>query len=163
MVNAVTITWQNNHSKAINMERLNREIAIRHSAAWGAGVAEVGKESVNYSVLSGGAHQTKKGGPRIESGAMIDSHFGKSTNNGGSVTVQAGFNRPPMWTKFQELGTRDRRVNSNASSDLSRSGGGSGIPAMLAIPQAIIDMDKAATDLGFTMLTNIARDWNTSV
>lgn len=158
----ITITWTNAQKKAANMNRLAKAVGTRHAQAWGNDVAEAGKESIRYSILSGGVNQTKKGGSRILSGAMFDSTFSDAKNNGGIVSVSAGYKRSPTWTKFQEFGTRDRRV-AGSLEDLTASSSGSGIPAMLSIPTAIQDMEVISDDAGMKMLWNIAKEWNSSV
>ena len=158
----IRITWTNYKQKAHNMTRLAKQVGSRHASAWGAEVAEVGKESINYTILSGGVHKSGKGGPRIDTEAMINSLFGDSKNNAGHVTVRAGYMRPPYWTKFQEFGTRDRLMAGSAD-DLTATSSGSGIPAMLSLAQAEQHMKVAIDDSGTKMLWQIAKEWNSSV
>lgn len=149
----VFITWTNTQKKATNMGRLAKRVGKQHTAKWGRQVAQVGEESVNFSVLSGGVNKTKKGGPRILSEAMINSVGERQKLSVGTATVSAGFGidgRAPRWTIFQEEGTRSRAGNS-------------GIPAMLAIPEAIENMEVEMDNAGMRMLGSIANEWNSSV
>lgn len=72
--------------------------------------AEVRMRSI---IASGGINPTIKGGPRILSGAMYDS-VGSSVfmNKRGRAQGEFGFtDNAPMWTRFQEEGTRARSNN----------------------------------------------------
>lgn len=148
MANTVTIKWLNSDKKAANINRLAERVGTVHMTRWGAAVAEDGKETVNYTILSGGVNSTAKGGPRIKDGGMIDSVFGDAKNAGAVVTARAGYMRPPKHTLFQEEGTRSRPGNS-------------GIPAMLSLVEALKNMEIASDTEGTKMLLNIAKEWNT--
>lgn len=159
----ITIHWTNALSKAKNMDLLANRVGTIHANRWGTATAETGEESVNYSILSGGAHKTAKGGPRILNEAMINSVFSDSRNTDGLVRARAGYKRPPRYTIFQEAGTRAKRMAATDSDLDASKPSGSGIPAMLSIPQAIRDMEMAAEKAGTTMLNNIAWEWNSRV
>lgn len=149
----ITIDWTNTHKKARNMERLADRVGKRHTATWSKQVTEAGEESINYMVLSGGKNKTKKGGPRILSGAMINSIGERQKLSDGYASITTGFGvgkRAPFWTIFQEEGTRPRTGNS-------------GIPAMLAIPEAIQNMEAEIDDSGMRMLAQIAKEWDSTV
>jgi len=59
-------------------------------------------------ILSGGINPTKKGGPRVLSGDMIGSIMSNTEINGrGRIQGEFGFAEDtPLWTVFQEEGTR---------------------------------------------------------
>ena len=71
-------------------------------------VVTKGAQRMREIVLDGGMNSTQKGGPRIESGAMISSIDGALTGSvGGRASGRFGFiNGPPSWTEYQEKGTR---------------------------------------------------------
>lgn len=75
---------------------------IVHSATFDAA------EEMRKIIRSGGINQTQKGGPRIDSGAMIGSVDAQTFINGRArVQGEMGFtNGAPEYTKFQEDGTR---------------------------------------------------------
>ena len=160
------IVWTNTQKKAAHMGMLAEAVERKHLPKWSNEVAEVGEETVNYRVLAGG---TKKGGPRILSEAMIDSVGARQRIFGGIANISAGFGaggkRAPKWTIFQERGTLGHRNDSVNPSSTERKSPmeASGIPAMLAIPEAIENMKVEADNAGMRMLANIAKDWNSWV
>ena len=159
----VKITWTNTQKKATHMGKLAGLVDSKYLPKWSREVAEVGEESVNFRVLAGG---TKKGGPRIETESMIDSVGARQKISGGIANISAGFGasgrRAPKWTNFQERGTLGHRNDSgNPSSEERKSPKeAKGIPAMLAIPEAIENMEVEADNAGMRMLINIAKDWD---
>lgn len=80
-------------------------------------------------IMSGGINPTKKGGPRVKSGRMINSVQGVAFLNGRArVQGKFGFSdSAPIWTKWQEKGTTK----------------GSRIPAMLAYNTANRELVQA--------------------
>lgn len=161
----ITITWPNIPEKVAGIEALAGRIYAVHAPKWGEEVSEIGERVVNAAVMDGGINKTKIGGPRIRTWAMHDSVASKvSISPGGnSITATAGFlNNAPDHTIFQERGTRDRRIDSVKPrlTPTSGKGRGRGIPPMLAIPQAAADMEIAAEVTGGTMISRIAREYN---
>lgn len=162
----IQITWTNTQKKARNMERLAARIETRHVHRWGQEVSRAGKESVQQSVMDQGINKTAKGGPRIESGAMLDSADSVALSMGGVSNVTAGFiSGAPAHTIWQERGTLGRRIDSvkPGLKPTKGSGKSGGIPAMLAIPEAINAMTVEADNSGMKMLANIAREWDGTV
>lgn len=159
----IEIVWTNNKKKAKHMRDLSGRVGTVHATRWGEAVSETGEESVNYTILSGGKHPTKKGGPRILTERMIDSKFSDSKNSGGLVTARAGYKNPPKHTIFQEYGTRDKRVSGGIKDLDGAAPGGSGIAAMLSIAQAIQDMEMSAESAGMKTLIKIAKEWDSYV
>ena len=162
----ITITWTNAQKKAAHMGKLADKVGGKYLTNWSSDVAKVGQETVNYRVLAGG---TKKGGPRIETEAMINSVGASQRISGGTASISAGFGsggkRAPKWTIFQERGTLGHRNDNDNPSSTERKSpwGAKGIPAMLAIPEAIENMKVEADNSGMRMLINIAKDWNSWV
>lgn len=162
----IKITWTNTQKKAAHMRKLADTVGSKHLPKWSREVAEVGEETVNFRVLAGG---TKKGGPRIESESMIDSVGARQRISGGVANISAGFgasgSRAPKWTTFQERGTLGHRNDSGKPSSTERKSPwqAKGIPAMLAIPEAIENMEVEADNAGMRMLINIAKDWDSWV
>ena len=137
------ITWDNAAEKAAGIAALAARVGTEHIYQWTDRVANEGEESVIRTVNNGGVIATKKGGPRIKSGAMIGSANSRVVAGGGMGEATAGFlDGPPAHTIWQEGGT-------------SR-----GIPPMLAIPMLNIDMGIAAENYGQRMLAEIAGEWN---
>lgn len=160
----VDITWTNTQKKARNMGNLAARVETRHTHKWGTEVARAGKESIRQSVVDGGINKTAKGGARIEQGDMFDSADSVTTTMSGVSNVLAGFiSGPPAHTIFQERGTRGRRIDSVKPRLNPTKGRGSGIPAMLAIPEAIQAMTVEADNSGYKMLGQIAREWDGTV
>ena len=162
----IKITWTNTQKKAKHMGRLAGLVDSKYLPRWSRAVAEVGEETVNFRVLAGG---TKKGGPRIETEAMINSVGARQRISGGTANISAGFGadarRAPRWTIFQERGTLGHRNDSGVPSSSQRKSPwqAKGIPAMLAIPEAIENMEVEADNAGMRMLVNIAKDWDSWV
>ena len=162
----VKITWTNTQKKAAHMGKLADLVGSKYLPKWSSKVAEVGEETVNFRVLAGG---TKKGGPRIETESMIDSVGARQKISGGIANISAGFGasgrRAPRWTIFQERGTLGHRNDSGIPSSAERKSPwqAKGIPAMLAIPEAIENMEVEADNAGMRMLINIAKDWDSWV
>lgn len=141
----MAIIWLNITEKAAGMNALAARVGTVHIHDWTEDVAEAGSDRVREVITLGGMTPTKKGGPRIKSGSMIASVDNNVSAGGGLGFAQAGFGvkgGTPAHTKWQEHGT-------------SR-----GIPAMMAIPQAQIRMDKEATDAGERMMARIAGEWD---
>jgi hypothetical protein len=66
---------------------------------------DLAKKNMQDSIMDGG--NTKKGGPRIESGKMYNSVDGEVTKARGRITGAFGYlNDPPEWTIYQERGTQ---------------------------------------------------------
>lgn len=146
----ITITWVNAKQKASGMQRLSNRVGNEHTQKWARSVAEDGDQSFRYSVLSGGANQTIKGGPRVLEGDMFDSIGKRIAAAPGRAVVTTGFGigkRAPKHTVYQEDGTPPRPGNR-------------GIAAMLAVPEAVINMEIAAENNGMLMLSRIATEWN---
>ena len=139
----VVIVWENAAQKAAGMAALAKRITPMHAIDWAETVGEIGERSFRETVEMGGVIRTKKGGPRIDTGAMIGSVDNIVTSTGSGAQVKSGFldGRPP-WTRYQEGGT-------------SR-----GVPPMLAVPQARMEMSLAAKSEGDHMLTKIQGEWN---
>lgn len=160
------IYWTNAEQKAANMGKLAVRVGSQYLTDWSRDVAKVGQETVNHRVLAGG---TKKGGPRIETEAMIDSVGARQKISGGIASISAGFGadgkRAPKWTIFQERGTLGHRNDSGNPSSAERKSPwqAKGIPAMLAIPEAIENMKVEADNAGMRMLIKIAKGWNSWV
>lgn len=158
----ITITWTNTQEKAMGMGLLADRVGTVYTHRWGQAVGQAGKESTQQSVVDQGINKTAKGGPRIRSGDMFDSADAVTVTMGSVANVSAGFiNGPPKHTEYQERGTMGRRIDSENPRLKPTKGTGSGIPAMLAIPEAIVAMTVEADNSGMKMLASIARDWNT--
>lgn len=73
-----------------------------------------GQDTMRQIVQAGGINKTKKGGPRILTGDMIDSIGGKVEINGrGRVQGEFGFiDGEPFYTIFQERGRKDGSLSS---------------------------------------------------
>lgn len=160
----ITITWTNTHKKARNMGKLAERVGTRHAHRWGREVGFAGEESIKQSVVDQGVNKTKKGGPRILSRAMFYSANSVATTMGGTSNVLAGFiSGAPEQTIWQERGTRGRRIDSVKPRLSPTKGRGTGIPAMLAIPEAVVAMEVEADNSGNKMLVQIAKDWDSTV
>lgn len=160
----IEITWTNTHKKAANIHRLSERVGKRHAHRWGSEVGRAGKESVQQSVVDGGINKTAKGGARIKSGAMFDSAGSLATTMSGVSNVSAGFifGTPPQ-ANWQERGTRGRRIDSEKPRLIPTKGRGTGIPAMLAIPEAAVAMSNEIDNAGMRMLQRIAAEWDGTV
>lgn len=149
----ITITWNNTAKKAKHMGNLADRVGAVLTPKWGRDVAAVGEKAYVDAVESGGVNPTQKGGSRIKSGKMIGSIGERTKDEYGISRVSSGFGldgRAPRWTKFQEYGTRAREGNQ-------------GIAAMMAYTLAEIEMDIEAAESGTRMLTQIAKEWDSSV
>lgn len=159
----VHIVWNNAQAKANGMAKLAKRIEKVHVPRWADAVADAGEEQAKYTVLSGGVNPTKKGGPRVETGAMFDSLDGRKTLKGASAQVRVGFFSPPKHTLWQERGTRSNRNDDTDPRPVPTPNKGGGIPAMLAIPAAKQEMETEIDNSGSAMLRRIAYEWNSSV
>lgn len=160
----IELHWINAKQVGAGMLGVAEAIGTHHGPHWGEEVAEAGEAAVQRTVLSGGINKPRTTyGARIKTGAMFDSAEGISRGGDASASVRAGFiNGPPRWTKFQERGTRGNHISTkNPRPKPTKSGGGgSGVPAMLAIPQAEIEMKAEALEAGTRMLMNIKAEWD---
>jgi len=112
-------------------------------------------------INDGGINKTIKGGPRIDSRDMINS-VGSTLTGNGKARVQASFgfiNDAPIWTRFQERGTRALGPMRNRGS-----GGDGGIAPMLAyataLGEAIVDFQNRVDSVqwaSFSQLSMIDR------
>ena len=146
----ITIVWKNTQQKAAGMMALADQARAIHVPEWARKVSLAGQLSMNESVFNGGQNKTRKGGPRILSGAMLESISGQVSHFGADATATAGFGvneSTPKWTKWQEGGTPPRAGNR-------------GIPAMMAIPLAAMAMETEMDNAGMQMLSRIRKGWN---
>lgn len=143
------ITWTNAAQKAAGISALAARVGTTHVRQWTEDVAEAGEREVKNTIMSGGVIATKKGGPRVKTGAMLGAVskqvevFGDGSGNAIAGWPDGG----PMHTVFQEHGTRSK-------------GAPSGVPPMMAIPMAQIRMSMEIPVAGTNMLANIAREWD---
>lgn len=139
------ITFDNAQAKAAGMGALAARVGTVHARNWGNAVAKKGEKTIQDVIMAGGMNPTKKGGPRVKSGAMYDSVDSETRVAGGVADVFAGigWNKvPPLHALFQEGGT-------------SR-----GVTPMLAIPMALMEMADEVDDAGHRTMMNIQGEWN---
>lgn len=154
------ITWTNAAQKAAGMGLLSQRVATHHLGEWGDDVAEKGEKTFQDVVKAGGMNTTKKGGPRVKSGEMLNS-IGKLTRSmGGNMVARAGFGvgkgSTPHYTKYQEGGTYGNRM----FPDSATTAVGSGIPPMMAVAMAKMEMATETTNSGMKMLGKIKGEWD---
>lgn len=146
----VDITWFDIEPKIARLAILAKRSETEFAEEWAEEVADVGEQELQAAVVqgygSGFGSSTKKGGARIKSGEMISS-IGSITAAGlGGATAVAGFgaaNPTPMWTTFQEGGTRS-------------------IAAMLAVPAAAVKMGHyGGGEAGDRYLAKVRAEWET--
>lgn len=143
------IHWTNAGKKAAGMGALAARVRTTHVHDWADEVAEAGDQEVKSVIEMGGVIQTKKGGPRVKSGAMLAATAKRTEAFGdGSANAVAGWpNGGPTHLIFQERGTLSQ-------------GAPAGIAAMSAIPMAQIRMSITVPDAGAEMLAKIRGEWN---
>ena len=108
-------------------------------------------------IADGGINKTQKGGPRIDSGDMFSSVGSEMLiNKRGRVQASFGFiNDAPLWTRFQERGTRALGPMRNRGS-----GGGGGIAPMLAyataLEEAIVDFQNRVDSVEWSSFSTLS-------